>query len=116
MNGLVKMAAEKGGTTKEFLDFVRKLKYGRKSSKNVKTVTLSTVHQAKGREWDHVFVIGVNEGRMPHRDGELNEEKRIFFVACSRAAKTLSINYNGVRSMFLNNYTDQIKVHTTGAE
>ena len=114
MNGLVKMAAEKGGTTKEFLDFVRKLKYGRKSSKQVKTVTLSTVHQAKGREWDHVFVIGVNEGRMPHRDGELNEEKRIFFVACSRAAKTLSISYNGVRSMFLNNYTDQIKVHTTG--
>jgi DNA helicase-2/ATP-dependent DNA helicase PcrA len=116
MNGLVKIAAEKGGTTKEFLDFVRKLMYGRKSTKKVKTVTLSTVHQAKGREWDHVYVIGVNEGRMPHSNGDINEERRIFFVACSRAAKTLSISYNGNRSMFLNNFVDQIKVHTTGVE
>lgn len=116
MNGLVKIAAEKGGTTKEFLDFVRRLQYGRKSTKKVKTVTLSTVHQAKGREWDHVFVIGVNEGRMPHANGDLNEERRIFFVACSRAAKTLSISYNGNRSMFLNNFINEIHVHTTGVE
>ena len=116
MNGLVKIAAEKGGTTKEFLEYVRRLMYARKSTKKVKTVTLSTVHQAKGREWDHVFVIGANQGRMPHQDGEFNEEKRIFFVACSRAAKTLSISYNGVRSMFLNDFTDEIKIHTTGVE
>jgi DNA helicase-2/ATP-dependent DNA helicase PcrA len=116
MNGLVKIAVEKGGNIKEFLDFMRKLMYGRKSTKKVKTVTLSTVHMAKGREWDHVYVIGVNEGRMPHRDGELNEERRIFFVACSRAAKTLSISYNGDRSMFLNSFGDQIKVHTSGLQ
>jgi superfamily I DNA/RNA helicase len=116
MNGLVKIAAEKGGNTKEFLDFVRKLMYGRKSTKKVKTVTLSTVHQAKGREWDHVFVIGVNEGRIPHSNGDINEERRIFFVACSRAAKTLHISYNGNRSMFLNDFVNEIKIHTTGAE
>lgn len=114
MNGLVEIAAEKGGTTKEFLEYVRKLMYARKSTKKVKTVTLSTVHQAKGREWDHVYVIGVNQGRMPHQDGEFNEEKRIFFVACTRAAKTLNISYNGTRSMFLNNYTNEIHIHTTG--
>ncbi len=113
MNGLVKIAAEKGGTTKEFLDYVRKVMYARKSTKKVKTVTLSTVHQAKGREWDHVFVIGVNEGRMPHQNGELAEERRIFFVACTRSAKSLSISFNGQRSVFLNNFTEQIRVHTT---
>lgn len=116
MNGLVEIAAEKGGTIREFLEYVRKLKYGRKSNKTPKTVTLSTVHQAKGREYDNVYLIGVNEGRMPHVDGDLAEEKRIFFVACSRAAKTLHISYSGTRSMFLNEYTDRIKVHTTGAE
>lgn len=114
MGGLVTIAVEKGTNTKDFLEYVRKLMYGRKSTKKVKSVTLSTVHQAKGREWDNVYVIGVNEGRMPHKDGDLPEEKRIWFVACSRAAKNLHISYNGTRSMFLNDFTDQIHVHTTG--
>lgn len=113
MNDLVKIAAEKGGTIKDFLGFARRAMHGRKSNKKADRIAISTVHQAKGREWDHVYVIGVNQGRMPHRDGDLGEERRIFFVACSRAAKTLHISYNDIRSMFLNAYTDRIKVHTT---
>ncbi len=59
-------------------------------------VTLSTVHQAKGLEWDHVFVIGLAQGRFPSKhaledDERIEEERRLFYVACSRASKTLTL-------------------------
>ena len=99
MNNLVKMAATRG-TVENFLDWVRRATYGRKSKKE-KDLTLSTVHQFKGRESKHVFLIGCSQGKMPHENGELPEERRIFFVACSRAAETLQISWSGNRSMFL---------------
>jgi superfamily I DNA/RNA helicase len=100
LNNIVKLAATKGGTLMEFLTYIRKRTYGRKSKKD-KDLMLATVHQAKGREWKNVFVIGAQQGVMPHKDGELTEEKRIFFVACSRAAENLQISWSGTRSMFL---------------
>lgn len=105
LNAIVKMSAGKG-TIPEFLDRLRKLTHGRKSAKGL---TLSTVHQAKGREWDHVYVVGVSQGKMPHKDGETAEEKRIFFVACSRAAKTLNLSFYGNHSMFINDYMERVK-------
>ncbi len=100
LNNMVKMATIKGLPMGQFLDYVRRLTYGRKSRKE-KDLMLATVHQAKGREWKNVFVIGAEHGVMPHKDGELAEEKRIFFVACSRAAEKLQISWSGNRSMFL---------------
>jgi len=50
-----------------------------------------------------VFLIGAEQGIMPHKNGELLEEHRIFFVACSRAAENLQISWSGNRSMFLGN-------------
>lgn len=110
LNNVVKVAGIKGGNVAEFLNYIRKLTYGRKSRKE-KDLMLATVHQAKGREWKNVFVIGVEQGVMPHKDGELSEEKRIFFVACSRAAENLQISWSGSRSMFLENHQDQIQVY-----
>ena len=104
LNDVVKMAAGKGNVH-EFMNYLRKRTHGRRSAKGL---TLSTVHQAKGREWANVFVIGAEEGKMPHSDGELAEEKRIFYVACTRAAKFLHISFSGPRSMFLNDFVDQI--------
>ncbi|HZS43399.1 MAG TPA: ATP-dependent helicase [Candidatus Paceibacterota bacterium] len=100
LNNVVKLAAQKNMNVTEFLNYIRKLTYGRKSRKE-KDLTLATVHQAKGREWDNVFIIGAEQGIMPHKNGELPEEKRIFFVACSRAAKHLHISWSGSKSMFL---------------
>jgi superfamily I DNA/RNA helicase len=111
LNDVVKMAAGKG-TISEFVAYLRKRTHGRKSAKGL---TLSTVHQAKGREWDNVFVIGAEQGRMPHKDGELMEEHRIFYVACTRAAKFLHISFSGNRSMFLNQFKDQIRNNTEEA-
>ncbi|MFH1412212.1 MAG: ATP-dependent helicase [Candidatus Omnitrophota bacterium] len=55
---------------------------------------LSTIHQAKGLEWDTVIVIGLCEGQFPHPKamgdkGEMEEERRLFYVAVTRARKAL---------------------------
>lgn len=54
---------------------------------------LSTIHQAKGLEWKIVFVISLAEDRFPlsrvYADGTLEEERRLFYVACSRCKKEL---------------------------
>lgn len=55
------------------------------------SVTLSSVHRAKGREWNNVVIIGCNEGVMPHRRAQNDaEELRIFYVATTRARETLT--------------------------
>ena len=59
-------------------------------------LTLSSVHQAKGLEWDAVFVISLAEGRFPltqalREPGELEEERRLFYVAATRARDRLTL-------------------------
>ncbi|NOY64365.1 MAG: ATP-dependent helicase [Nitrospirae bacterium] len=60
-------------------------------------VVLSTIHQAKGLEWNTVFIIGLNDGRFPSRKSlvqeGLEEERRLFYVACTRAKKLLILCY-----------------------
>ena len=100
LNNVVKLAAQKNMNVHDFLTYIRKLTYGRKSRKE-KDLMLATVHQFKGREAKHVFLIGASQGIMPHKNGELEEERRIWFVACSRAAETLQISWSGSQSMFI---------------
>ena len=52
-----------------------------------------TVHKAKGLEFPVVFVIGLVEGLMPSGKGNLEEERRICFVAISRAMHLLFLSY-----------------------
>lgn len=58
---------------------------------------LSTIHSAKGLEWDTVFVIGLAEGRFPHQHAvpgeQYEEERRLLYVACTRAKKQLFLTY-----------------------
>ena len=57
-------------------------------------VTLSTVHQAKGLEWRAVFVVWLAEGRFPSaRSEDIEEERRLFYVACTRAKDELYLCY-----------------------
>ncbi len=61
-------------------------------------LTLSTIHSAKGLEWNTVFVIFALEGRFPAMravasDAELEEERRLMYVACTRAKEHLFITY-----------------------
>ena len=77
----------------EFLDLVRTASE-QQSGPNV-GIHLSTVHQAKGLEWDFVYVIGATVGRWPSRrtdEARMEEERRLFYVAMSRARKELTIS------------------------
>ena len=57
-------------------------------------VTLSTVHQAKGLEWRVVFLVWLAEGRFPSaRAEDIEEERRLFYVACTRAKDELYLCY-----------------------
>ena len=61
-------------------------------------IVLSTIHQAKGLEWDAVFVMHLYDGAFPNarameEDGGMEEERRLFYVACTRARKSLFLTY-----------------------
>lgn len=75
------------------------------ASRKRKGLTLSTIHQAKGKEWNTVFIAGLTEGVLPHKKGDPEEEKRIFYVACSRAAKRLYLTYHGQPSVFARDHS-----------
>ena len=61
-------------------------------------VVLSTVHSAKGLEWDTVFVVGVEDGVLPHVNAEdIEEERRVAYVAMTRARRRLGLTYAGER-------------------
>ncbi len=59
-------------------------------------IILSTIHQAKGLEWDNVFIVGLVQGAFPtkhslHSVEKLEEERRLFYVACSRARTVIEL-------------------------
>ena len=60
-------------------------------------IPIITVHQAKGSEFDHVFLAGMNQGIFPSfmslREGNEDEEKRLFYVAITRPKQELVITY-----------------------
>jgi DNA helicase-2/ATP-dependent DNA helicase PcrA len=92
--------ASRFSTISGFLNYVKELKT--KETKYTDGVTLSTVHGAKGLSFKVVFVTGAVEGLMPHRysleSKELiDEEKRIMYVALSRAEEELYITAPSIR-------------------
>ncbi len=67
-------------------------------------VALMTLHAAKGLEFDHGFIIGLEEGMLPHErsaddDDEMEEERRLFFVGITRARETLHISHARYRTV-----------------
>ncbi|MBI2641398.1 ATP-binding domain-containing protein, partial [Candidatus Roizmanbacteria bacterium] len=68
-------------------------------------VRLMTLHQAKGLEFPVVFIVGVEEGILPHSRSiddlfQLEEERRLFYVGITRAKKKLFITYSARRFIF----------------
>lgn len=77
------------------------------SLKEEKTgVRLMTVHAAKGLEFPYVFITGLEQDLFPHKRGEQQsvedkeEERRLFYVALTRAEKKLYLSYTNIRTLF----------------
>ncbi|MBU4561119.1 UvrD-helicase domain-containing protein [bacterium] len=74
-----------------------------------KAVTLMTLHNAKGLEFDTVFIAGMEEGFLPHSNAfseekELEEERRLCYVGITRAKRHLYLTYTDRRRLYGNTY------------
>ncbi len=73
-----------------------------KASPTVEGVVLSTLHAAKGLEWDAVFIVGASEGLIPFSLAQspeaIEEERRLLYVGVTRAREHLDISYAQTRS------------------
>ncbi|MBI3046220.1 MAG: UvrD-helicase domain-containing protein [Candidatus Harrisonbacteria bacterium] len=69
-------------------------------------VKLMTIHLAKGLEFNNVFIVGANDGLLPHerslmKNDDLEEERRLMYVAMTRAKQNLHISFYDLPSRFL---------------
>ena len=84
-----------------------------KINKEKKGVYMMTLHQAKGLEFPYVFIVGVEDGILPHSRSvddlsSLEEERRLFYVGITRAMKKLYITHTKRRFFFGRRGTSQI--------
>ncbi len=67
-------------------------------------VTLITMHSCKGLEFPRVFIVGLEDGLLPHSrsatEGTLDEERRLFYVAVTRSMHSLTISHCGSRKKY----------------
>src|SRR5207302_5699415 len=104
------------GTLELFLQQVALVADADTRSDDESLVTLMTLHNAKGLEYEVVFISGLEDGVFPHSraldEGSLEEERRLFYVGITRAMRQLYLSYarrraafgapiSGVRSRFL---------------
>jgi len=95
--------SENGGSLADFLQHIFLLADKEDDDPSAQ-VRLMTVHAAKGLEFDHVYVIGMEDGIFPHRNAlqedRMEEERRLMYVAMTRARFHLTLSYARVRSRF----------------
>jgi superfamily I DNA/RNA helicase len=67
-------------------------------------VTLITMHSCKGLEFPHVYIVGLEDGLLPHsrskEEGTLDEERRLFYVAVTRAMQRLTLSHCSSRKKY----------------
>jgi DNA helicase-2/ATP-dependent DNA helicase PcrA len=103
--GLIKEYADKGLSVEEILSELSL----ESDSDNIKeeSINIMTIHASKGLEFDYLFVVGFEEGFFPLGDADIEEERRLAYVAITRAKKELVLScsksrYNRGSRDFLN--------------
>ena len=94
---LVRLAEDFVGEVEDFVDSLRE-RFGESAGCGVHLLTL---HRAKGLEWDAVLLPHVEEGELPVRRGDVEEERRLFYVGLTRAKRHLLVTWEGRPSRFL---------------
>ena len=67
--------------------------FSEENSNDENGVNLMTIHKSKGLEFPVVFLIGMVDGTLPARQGDIEEERRVCFVGMSRAMKLLYLSF-----------------------
>lgn len=96
LSNAIAEAIEQGETLEDVLDRASLVSDADEFDQSI-PVSLMTLHSAKGLEFDHVFLAGLEEGLLPHgrslqSDNDIEEERRLCYVGMTRAKQTLSLS------------------------
>ncbi len=96
LSNAIAEAIEQGETLEDVLDRASLVSDTDEFDQTI-PVSLMTLHSAKGLEFDHVFLAGLEEGLLPHgrsmnNDNDIEEERRLCYVGMTRAKRTLSLS------------------------
>lgn len=78
-------------TLTDALDYLDNLAENNFYDPQAEAITLLTIHAAKGLEFPYIFVVGAEDDILPSKKGQLDEERRLFYVAVTRAKTHLAI-------------------------
>jgi DNA helicase-2/ATP-dependent DNA helicase PcrA len=96
--------SRKDNPLQTFLDEIALDREREEDKEDKRGVTLITMHAAKGLEYPHVYLVGAEDGILPHErsksEGTVDEERRLFYVGITRAMKTLVVSWCRGRSKF----------------
>jgi DNA helicase II / ATP-dependent DNA helicase PcrA len=103
----------RGGTVAAFREWLPTTRPG-DALNTGDAVQLVTFHKAKGLEWPTVFVVGAHDGLVPISGGDVDEERRLLYVAMTRAERDLHISHVGPKSPFLPDDLDALATPPDG--
>jgi DNA helicase-2/ATP-dependent DNA helicase PcrA len=85
-------------TVQQAVDYFDQIAETRFYDPSADAITLLTIHASKGLEFRHVFLVGAEEGLLPHAKADEAEERRLFYVAATRARQDLDITHTKYRA------------------
>jgi len=99
----------RGNDLDKFLEFIdESATKKKKSNKDTNVIKLMTIHASKGLEFENVFLIGVEDGKFPHKKSSLVDEARLFYVGCTRSKDNLFLSQIGGSNLFIDEYENNV--------